>query len=463
MAKTRIRGYHYARRADGTKYRVYTRGNYSKSPKGGVRKNRGGKPSRGKRFAAPSRKPMGNYQLRGGGKGSYNRPQIHNKSGRVVISHEEYLGDIVSAQSFANEAFALNPGLPISQGGFCAWLPEIAAQFEQWEPLAIQFVFKSTSSDAVLSTAANSALGTISMATDYNVLNPQFANKIQMENYEFSQSCKPSVNMTHHVECKKRQTPVSELYIRTGAVPAGADARLYDLGLFQIAASGQQVFNGDLGELWVKYTIGLLKPRIQAGIGGVNDATVNFDHIQVYNAGKTTAGVLPATPFGTSTTVPLYPTSQSTLGGMATGGIVTTANLVSQPAPTLQNFNGGVPTLVNGLPNGQLGSSAANTYYFPPGVSGGNYMITYNALWGVTGVPAALAITATNAVALNLFNADAVNGQNNLSSANSTTTNTVFFVTISRANASFSLVGTAGATTPTWAELIVTQIPQPVN
>jgi len=151
---------------------------------------------------------------------------------------------------------------------------------------------------------------------------------------------------------------------------------------------------------------------------------------------------------------------------MATGGIVPAASLATQPSPTLQNFNGGVPVLTAApgfLPTGALGPSAANTYYFPPGVSGGNYMVTYNALWGVTGIPAALAITTINSVALNLFNNDTVNGQGNQSSANSLSTNTVFFITVTKANSSFTLIGSAGATTPTWADLIVTQLPTPVN
>nr|WAE42850.1 MAG: capsid protein [Cressdnaviricota sp.] len=453
MARTR--GYHYARRADGTKYRVYSRGNYTKQMKGMRPARRGQK----KRFASAKRPRTNKGALRMGG-----ATQIHNKGGYVTISHEEYLGDIVSSASFANEAFALNPGISLSQGGFCNWLPVIATQFEQWRPIAIQFQYKSTSSDAVLSTAANSALGTISMATDYNVLNAPFANKVQMENYEFSQSCKPSVNMIHHVECSRKQTPVSEMYIRTGPVPANADQRLYDLGLFQIAASGQQVANGDLGELWVRYTIQFLKPRILSGVGGVNEGAVNFDHIQIYNSAKLTANVLPATPFGNSATVPLYPTSESTLGGVISGGAVAAADFTYQAnTPTLGNFNGGIPVLVNGIPNGNLGAGAPNTYYFPPGVSTGNYLITYVALYGTAGSSSTTAITPSNCSALLLLNNDTVGAQGNTSTANTTTMMSVAFVSITKANASFSFVGTAGMTAPTYADIFVTQIPSPIN
>lgn len=469
MPPKRARGYHYAIRRDGTKYRVYS-GSGRKRP---VRSSTGGSRRTSQRHTSIPYYGDRDVVM---GQGAYRRvgrvrrmrmgrqaPRIANSNGRFIITHEEYLGDLNSASAFVNTAFALNPGIPLTQGGFSNWLPNVAQQFEQWKPLGMSFMFKSTSSDAVLSTAANSALGTVSMATDYNALSAPFASKVQMENYEHSVSTKPSNNLTHFVECARSQTPVKELYIRTGPVPTNADQRLYDLGLFQIAASGQQVSGGAMGELWVSYTIELLKPRIGVGIGGSNDPDVSFDHIQIYNSSKATAGVLPATPFGTSTTVPLYPTTQSTLGGMASGGIIPAVNFAPQPSPTNNNFLGGVPVLANGIATGVLGPSAANTYYFPPGVSTGNYMIQYLASWGVTGVPANPAVTPSNCKALNLINSDAQNGLNNDSSANTTTTCTTLFVTITRSNASLRVVGVAGATSPVFAEFFVTQIPSPID
>lgn len=288
-----------------------------------------------------------------------------------------------------------------------------------------------------------------------------------MENYLNSCSKKPSEHLAHYVECSRRENPLGKFFIRSGAVPAGADQKFYDLGMFQIAASGQQVAGGAMGELWVSYTIKLLKPRILPGVGGANEQNVNFDHIQIYNAVKTTTGVLPATPFGTSTTVPLYPTTQSTLGGMATGGICTAASPASfspQPSPTLNNFVGGVPVLVNGLPTGALGNSAANTYYFPPGVSTGNYMISYNSLYGVGGANWTPVLAYSNCKALNLLNADASVTQGNLSSVTSVSCMATTFITVTAANASFSFPGSTGAySTPTWAEFFVTQLPSPTN
>lgn len=472
MAK-RVRGYHYVIGANGRRRRVYTgKGRAVRSRVAAPRARKTGNRS-STSYGGDVIMGYGSYRKVGAsrktGRGGRLRmgmqaPRVLNSNGRFIITHEEYLGDLNSASAFVNTSFILNPGLTLASGGFCNWLPNIAQQFEQWKARGIIFTYKSTSSDAVLSNAANSALGTVSMATDYNVLNAPFANKVQMENYEHSVSCKPSVNMRHMVECAKRQTPISEQYVRSGPVPAGADARLYDLGLFQLAAAGQQVSGGAMGELWVSYTIEFLKPRVQVGVGGANDQDVNFDHIQIYNANKTTTGVLPATPFGTSTTTPLYPTTESTLGGMALGGqIDLVSRFAGQPSPSLNNFLGGVPVLAGGLPTGALGTGAPNTYYFPPGVSTGNYLVQYNAKWGVTGVPAAPVVTVTNCAALNLMDANTLGQLNNDSSANTTTTCSTFMLSITRANASFTVTGTAGATTPTWADIFITQIPAVIN
>ena len=73
------------------------------------------------------------------------------------------------------------------------------------------------SADALNS--VNTALGQVIMATDYNAANPPFAQKSEMENYEYGQSAKPSESAIHPIECARLQTTISELYTRAGAVP----------------------------------------------------------------------------------------------------------------------------------------------------------------------------------------------------------------------------------------------------
>jgi len=148
----------------------------------------------------------------------------------------------------------------------------VASNFEEYRARGICFHYKSTSAE--YSSATGSALGTVSLATNYNVLNPAFSSKQVMENYEGCTSTKPSKNMNHFVEVKRKDTPITPQYIRTGPVPAGGDQRLYDLGVFQIATNGMQAAATNLavvGELWVSYEFDLLKPRINPQPDGIWD------------------------------------------------------------------------------------------------------------------------------------------------------------------------------------------------
>lgn len=197
--------------------------------------------------------------------GGMNPPQIVNSvdNGGVIVRHREYVGDIVASQAFTLNAFNINPGIPT----LFPWLSTVAQNFEEYSIRGMIFEFKSTSADNVLSTTTTStALGTVIMATEYNVLNPPFQDKRVMENYEFANSSKPSLTFVHPVECKSSLTPLNRLFIRSGA-PYVGDLRIYDLGLFQIATSGMAFNGGSIGELWVSYEIELYKPKLFGAIG----------------------------------------------------------------------------------------------------------------------------------------------------------------------------------------------------
>jgi hypothetical protein len=197
--------------------------------------------------------------------GGMSPPMIVNSanSGGFIMRHREYLGDVLASTNFSITKYPLNPGLVYT----FPWLSQVAEAFEEYRFRGLIFEFKSTSSDAVLSTAANSALGTVIMATQYNALSPTFPDKRIMENYEFANSSKPSMSFIHPVECAQSQTPVERLYVRTGTVPDGADIRLYDLADFYIATQGMQVAGGTIGELWCTFEIEFYKPKLVAPIG----------------------------------------------------------------------------------------------------------------------------------------------------------------------------------------------------
>lgn len=236
-------------------------------------------------------------------------PVVANRgsNGDVIIRHREYLGDVITSSTpgaFKVEAYPINPGMAQT----FPWLNRISQQFEQYEFQGLVFEFKTMSADALNST--NTALGTVIMATEYNSVNPDFANKQQMENHEFASSCKPSISALHPIECARNQTTLDLQYVRNGAVPLGADIRMYDLGKFQIATVGFQAASVNIGELWVTYQVRFKKPCVPELPGSTN--YVLSDHFKLTGVidGVTTA-------LGSTTTIPV---PGSTLGCVVSEG-----------------------------------------------------------------------------------------------------------------------------------------------
>jgi len=176
----------------------------------------------------------------------------------VCVRHREFISDVSGSIAFTNQqTLNLNPGLSAT----FPWLNRIAEQFEEYAIVGLVFQFKSTSAASITS-GTNTAMGTVMMATQYNVNSPAFTDKVHLENYEFSTSCKPYENALHPVECDPSQNVSRELYVRNDSlVTTGQDLRLYDMGLFQLSTVGFQSAN-IIGELWASYDIELYKPRI---------------------------------------------------------------------------------------------------------------------------------------------------------------------------------------------------------
>lgn len=184
----------------------------------------------------------------------------------TIISRKEYLCDVVSgslvgpATGFNVQSYPLNPAQP----GSYPWLASIAANYEQYDIMGMVYEFKSTSGDA---TGVNTSLGSVIMATQYDPTKPIFQSKLEMEDYFFSTTCKPSSSMLHAIECKNTLSPTSGLlYTRSGSL-TGTDLRWTDFGKFSIATQGMPNSGTVLGELWVSYKVKLLKPRLPITIG----------------------------------------------------------------------------------------------------------------------------------------------------------------------------------------------------
>jgi hypothetical protein len=215
-------------------------------------------------------------------------PSFRQDGDGVVVAHREFLTNVIGSVEFKLNAYAINPALRST----FPWAALLAANFEEYEPEGLVFIYRPSSGSAISS--VSSALGVVIMATDYDALNPLFTNKQQMESYEFASSTVPFTECLHPVECAKQKNVLDNLYTRTGSIPDGADLRMYDMGNFQIATQGMQsVYT--VGELWVSYHFRFRKPRIPSS------PTTNF----VWVADSSPVGsATSAFPFGTGLLVP---------------------------------------------------------------------------------------------------------------------------------------------------------------
>lgn len=180
----------------------------------------------------------------------------------TIISHREYIADIeaTGATAFSLDAFPINPGVPAT----FPWLSRIARNYDSYEFLGCIFQFKSTSSSSSSSEAL--ALGSVILATNYNGEDPNYRDKLEMQNSQYASASKPSNDVIHAVECDPSVNMLGHMNVRTGGVPSNEDIRLYDHGKFQIAIEGvPSNASGTLGELWVSYQVALYKPLLGSG------------------------------------------------------------------------------------------------------------------------------------------------------------------------------------------------------
>lgn len=266
---------------------------------------------------------FGDYQVESNSlmTGGLSPPQIVNSvnNGGIIVRHREYIGDLLTPTPislgppivpnvYSVQTYSVQPGV----SGTFPWLSQIATAFEEYEFRGLIFEFKSLSSDAVLSSAASSALGFVAMATQYNAANPAFSDKKSLENYEFSNSNKPSCSFIHPIECKRKYNVDTHLYTRNGSVPVGQDIKTYDLGTLNVAIGGIQGPAGAvIGELWCTYEIELFHPKYTINAGALGD------HISV--ASFTNAN-------------PLGPAADTQLGVGSNLGLIKTTNSLTFPS-----------------------------------------------------------------------------------------------------------------------------------
>jgi hypothetical protein len=222
-------------------------------------------------------------------------PSFGNMTQCTRVHHREYVGDVLvpaSPTAFDLTSYVINPG----NAGLFPWLSSMAANYQQYRFRGMVIEYRTMSSDI----SAGGALGSVVLATNYNVLDSNYSDKLHMENSQYAVSAKPSKSQVHSIECDPEATASKLLYVRSAvsSSTASQDSRLYDLGNFQLATVGLPGSEGEvLGELWVSYDIELYKPLIVDFVqnsakvtGGTNVSDTNiFGDVPIISGNVVTA------------------------------------------------------------------------------------------------------------------------------------------------------------------------------
>jgi len=359
---------------------------------------------------------MGNHVLTGGGAYGHRTssgntmlaspvPAMHSSDESVRLHRVEYITDVFAsstAGAFSVTSFALNPGMLLP------WGSTIAALFEQYKIKGMAFMFKTRSTNYSTSTT----LGSLIMATNYNVNADAYVTKQQMEAASGATTSTIDQDCMHYIECKSRSTAEEIMYVRTGTVSVNgtniADLHSYDLGNFQIATSGCAA-SVNIGELWCSYDLELLKPMSVFG------TTIDSAHYTLTSPAT-------ADPFGTVQTRKF--------------------DFIGVTFPTAATHYTGVS--------------------FPLG-SSGTYRIKL-VYWGCTASTntTAFSYTLTNCTAVNLYNnsSAAVMEVPPANTANTTLMTVETVVNITSPSAIATVVVAAGTvcTSPTQSDLFIEQL-----
>jgi len=216
---------------------------------------------------------------------SFNAPvsigsMVNNSVGEfkpIVLQHTEYLQQVTSTISFTPVVYEIQPALTDD----FPWLGNIAGNFEQYMFMHLEWMY--------IPACASTTVGKVYMATQYDAGDSNFTTPEQILNYTGASSGNAWLQLKHLT--RKRGAQMNNYFTRTGAVPSGQAISEYDYGKFTIATFGFVGSGTYIGDLMVRYTIKLIKPKIPPAVSGG----------YIYSVPITAGTGTSSTPFGGGT------------------------------------------------------------------------------------------------------------------------------------------------------------------
>ena len=275
-------------------------------------------------------------------------------SGDVYLTHREFVQNVAVTMPGAGTSGFQIQGFPINAGMVQTFpfMSQIAQNFTLFELQGCIFEYKPTSGE--FGSSSSNQLGKVVMATNYDPSADLFSNSIQMENYDYANSAKPSIPQIHGVETKSTQRATDMLYVRTG--PSQKDLIFTDIGLFQVATEGisfAAAGTAIVGELWVSYTVKCSRANLYGSLFGNNIKQDVF-----YGSNVNTVG-------------PMFDNTNVALSAEAFAPKYAQVNVNTSASPKLTNSIGGTWTATN---------PTVSVYTFPPNISDGAYMVVCSGL-----------------------------------------------------------------------------------
>lgn len=202
---------------------------------------------------------VGDYQVKRNSLMQGQIPKFRKSQHSTRISHAEYISDVVTsatAGEFSETTFKVSPG----NNSTFPWLHSLTRSYEKYKIHGAIFMFKSTSGDST--GTVDTGLGTVCLATRYDVESPNFTDKRSMESHEFATSGCTTLDQLHPIECDPSLIPVDVLFT---AGSENSTNRFNTPCETTIATQGHPGTSVTVGELWISYDIELMSPASVSG------------------------------------------------------------------------------------------------------------------------------------------------------------------------------------------------------
>lgn len=179
-------------------------------------------------------------------------------SDNIRIRSREYLGPVLGSSPLRIDHLLVNPG----DATTFPKLSKMAMFYQQYIMNGCIFYYKSTS--GMSTNSADTAIGQLHMAADYDTSNPLYSSKQDLVGSQYHNACLPSQHAMHGIECAAFTNGTEVKRVRHGD-ELNVDPMTTDVGRFYIAVEGTNAAASRIGELWVTYDVTLIKSRDSKG------------------------------------------------------------------------------------------------------------------------------------------------------------------------------------------------------